>query len=329
MTIAFVLGASADFPPASSLIAGARERGIPTRVISAVIADSDEVEMVEPIDVHVLLGQGSIVVRQGLALMGLEREMLPMNPSAIVVFGATEVAVAAALIAAKQHIPLWHAGAGRWTFETEHPDDIVTAPRNDDLIAVVAQGLLAPTELAGTALAAARYDPTRIWVTGPLEAETLLRTKESLVMPHDLAARGIAPRGYVAASVRSYAMLPGHPLPFVNVSNRPYAERTGLVANAAVAVTDSFELQLEACMLQVPCLVLAPASPISETRAAGAAKRVPNDSTSVAMAVAEQSSRARRAWEIPRMFDEDVSARMLGLIQPVEPRKRQAVIQQR
>jgi UDP-N-acetylglucosamine 2-epimerase len=102
-----------------------------------------------------------------------------------------------------------------------------------------------------------------------------------------------------------------------NVRGLPYLDRVALLSEAAVAITDGFELQLEACLLHVPCLVVAPASPIRETRAAGAAKRCPQDPASIALAIAEQASRSDREWAPPTMFDADVSARILALVAPV------------
>ncbi len=318
MTIAFVLGAAADYPAASALIAGARERELDVRVIAAGLPAGADAALVEPIDVQVLLGQGSPVVREGLALMGLEREILDGGADAIVAFGAHEVGLAAALIAAKQRIPLWHAGAGRWAFENTDPTNIGSPPDDEDLIAVLATGLLAPTEFAATTLAAARYDVRRIWVTGPLEAETLERSRDKLATKDAAAEHGFSSRGYVVASVADESVLPGHPLPVVNVRGKPYLDRMALLADAAVALTDGFDLQLEACLLRVPCLVVSPASPISEIRAAGAGKRCPSDPASIALAIAEQASRMERDWASPPMFDADVSARILALIAPVE-----------
>lgn len=323
MTLAIVLGDATDYPPAAALIAGARERSMDIRVIAAGLPDADDATLVEPIDIHVLLGTGSPVLREGLALMGLERELLDIAPSAIVVFGSHAVGLAATLIAAKQQIPLWYAGAGRWALEStnsdaQDDDDRVAAPRDEDLISVLASGLLAPTELAATALAAARYDVRRIWVTGPLEAETLERMSEHLAARGAAAANGVAQRGYVAAHVRNADLLPGQPLPMVHVAQMSYLDRISLVSDAAAVITDSIALQLEACLLRVPCLVLAPASPLRETRAVGAAKRCPADPSSIALAVAEQGNRSDREWPTPPMFDTDVSARILALIAPVE-----------
>lgn len=316
MTIALVLGAASDYPAASALVSGARERNVPITIIAAGLPADVDPALVDPIDVQVLLGDGSPVLRESLALMGLEREVLELDPSAIVVFAAHEASLAAALIAAKQRIPLWHAGAGRWAFQAMEPDEVGNPPGDEDLISIFAAGLLAPTEFAATSLAAARYDVQRIWVTGPLEAETLERASDQLSNRAAAAARGLRYRGYVAACIEHPGLLPQQPLPIVDVRGFPYLERVQLLTDAAVVVTDGFSLQLEACLQRVPCLVVAPGSPIREARAAGAAKRVPADPDLIGLAIAEQADRSDRDWETPEMFDGDVSARILALISP-------------
>ncbi|MGH2829406.1 MAG: UDP-N-acetylglucosamine 2-epimerase [Actinomycetota bacterium] len=323
MTVAFVLGPAQDYAPAAALIAGARERDIPVRVIAAGPGTPEDATLVEPVDVQVLLGEGSPVLRSSLALMGIENEIIDDPPEAVVVFGSHEAGLAAALIAAKEHIPLWHAGAGRFAFESTEGDgtESYAPPADEDLIAVLASGLLAPTEFAGTALAAARYDVRRIWVTGPLEAETLERMSDRIALRAAAADHDLEPRGYVAVSLENEDAMPGHPLPWVNVRGMGYLERISLLSEASVAVTDGFDLQLEACLLRVPCLVVAPSSPIREIRAVGAAKRCPADTASIALAIAEQAGRTERDWEAPPMFDADVSARILALIVPLDERR--------
>lgn len=320
MTLALVLGDPRDFAPAAALAAGARERDLAAPIIAAGSSSGPDASLVEPIDVQVLLGSGSPAVRTGLALMGLEREILQVEPDAIVVFGAHDVGLAAALCAAKEQIPLWFAGAGHWAFAPRALDDIGPPPTEEDLIAVLSTGMLAATEFAATALAAARYDIGRIWVTGPLEAEMLERSREQIEAGTAATDRGLKPAGYVAAAVADRSILPGQPLPIVDLTGLPYLERMSLAADAAVVITDGDHTQLEACLLRVPCLVLAPASPLRETRAAGAAKRCPADPASIALAVAEQAARTERTWDAPPMFDGDVSARIIALASPQDAR---------
>ena len=318
--MALVLGDPRDVIAAAALAAGAKERGLSAPVISAGIGAGTDESLIEPIDVHVLLGRGSPAVRTGLALMGLEREILQIEPDGIVVFGAHDVGLAAALCAAKEQIPLWFAGAGRWAFAPRNLEDVGPPPAEEDLIAVLSAGMLAPSEFAATALAAARYDVDRIWVTGPLEAELLERSRDAIESRNAALDRSLKPAGYVAVAVSDRSVLPGQPLPIVDLSGLDYIERLSLAADAAVVVTDGTHMQLEACLLRVPCLVLAPASPLRETRAVGGAKRCPADPASIALAVAEQASRTERDWDAPAMFDTDVSARIIALASPDDAR---------
>ncbi|HVL90102.1 MAG TPA: UDP-N-acetylglucosamine 2-epimerase [Actinomycetota bacterium] len=316
MSLALVLGDPRDFAPAAALVAGAKDRELRAHVVSAGVAPGPDASLIEPIHVQVLLGRGSPAVREGLALMGLERELMQIRPDAIVVFGPHEVGLAAALVAAKEGIPLWYAGAGRWAFAPRNLEDIGPPGVDEDLIAVLAAGMLAPTEFAATALAGARYDVKRIWVTGPLEAETLERRRDEIEAENACADHNVKPAGYVVSSVADRSVLPGQPLPVVDVRDLAYVERMSLAADASVVITDDDRMQIEACLLGVPCLVLAPASPLRETRAVGAAKRCPADPASIALAVAEQAARTERDWDAPPMFDADVSARIIALVAP-------------
>lgn len=307
-----VVANDAERVGAGALVEGAKDAGTRCLVVSCGSRLATDDEALGPVYTNVLAAEGSATTRTALAMMELERIVNEHEPEAVVVFGGHEAAIAAVLVATKLHVPLYHAGAGKWAWSLRSTAAIGDAPADDGLVDALAAGLFAPTEAASLALAAARMDPKLVTITGPLEAEALERNRHRILPRGIWAEHGLEPSAYVVAAAREEIQIPHQPLPVVDIGGMRYADRLAWIGGAAAAVTDSVALQIEACLLRVPCLVVSPAVPLPEVRGVGAAQLCPSDKGSLVAAIAMQASRTDRDWKAPANFDAEVSKRMLA-----------------
>ena len=228
----------------------------------------------------------------GLALGRLDRCFAAGAPSAVVVQGDTNSALAGALAANARGIPLVHVEAGLRSHDRAMPEE-----HNRVLIDHVADLLCAPTEANAANLRAEGIDPRRVAVTGNTVVEALL---EALPQPAQraklLAESGVEAGRYVLATVHRPentddavrlgaimseltalgeagwpVLFPVHPrtraalriaypggLPERVVMCEPlgYRDFLALAAECALLVSDSGGIQEEATVLRRPLIVV-------------------------------------------------------------------------
>lgn len=236
------------------------------------------------------IGGGSGSAQTGRMLIALDPVLEAAAPDAVIVYGDTNSTLAAALVAARQGIPIAHVEAGLRSFDRRMPEEI-----NRVVADHLSRWLFAPTPAAVANLAAEGI-VDGVTQVGDVMQDLAARTVPAVRDPAVLSAvdPDLRPGCYLFATIhraenrepaamRAWAaLLAGvaspdrlvvlalHPgtraaadaegidLPPAVRVIEPQGYRTtlGLQLHAAAVLTDSGGVQRESAWLRVPCLVL-------------------------------------------------------------------------
>jgi UDP-N-acetylglucosamine 2-epimerase (non-hydrolysing) len=292
-----IVGARPNFMKAAPVVHAGAAVGLPQLLVHTGQhydrAMSDvfftELGLPEP-DVNLGVGSGSHAVQTAALMTALEATFVEHAPAMVVVYGDVNSTIAAALVAAKLHIPLAHVEAGLRSFDWTMPEEVNR--RVTDLCSDV---LFTTSPEAIGHLGREGIDPARCHFVGNPMIDTLLRNLErfdvarfratyDLDGPYGLvtlhrpanvddpeAARRLVAQ-LTAASERVPLVFPVHPRgrglledAGLRASDRlrvvdpvGYVEFLSGVRGAAVVVTDSGGVQEETTVLDVPCLTARP-----------------------------------------------------------------------
>jgi UDP-N-acetylglucosamine 2-epimerase (non-hydrolysing) len=159
-------------------------------------------------DRHLELPEGAATQRFAAMLAAFERAIDETEPELVVVAGAADPGLAAALAAAKRGVALAHVESG-----VRHP-----APRSVEIHRVLtdslADTLLAPTQREADNLVAEGVPDTRVHVVGQTDADVLRR---------------IAPRARARRAWASHG-LPDHDYVLIDVAGDRHLDRNRLIA---------------------------------------------------------------------------------------------------
>ena len=236
------------------------------------------------------IGGGSGADQTGRMMVALDPVLTGIRPDAVLVYGDTNTTLAAALVAARQGVPVAHVEAGLRSFDRRMPEEI-----NRVVADHVSRWLFAPTPQAVANLAAEGI-VDGVTQVGDVMQDLAARTAAEVRDPGVLAALdpGLRPGAYLfatihraenreAAAMAAWAALLGavasaerpvilalHPgtrlaleAAGIHLADdirviEPQGYRTtlGLQLHAAAVLTDSGGVQREAAWLRVPCLIL-------------------------------------------------------------------------
>jgi UDP-GlcNAc3NAcA epimerase len=236
------------------------------------------------------VGGGSGSDQTGRMLIALDPVLESVAPDVVLVYGDTNTTLAAALVGAKQGIPIAHVEAGLRSFDRRMPEEI-----NRVVADHLSRWRFAPTPTAVANLAAEGIVDGVVEV-GDVMQDLAARTAREVRDPAVLAAIDpeLRPGGYLFATIHraenrepdamtAWAALLGrvarpdrpvilalHPgtrsaLDAAGIALSPdvrviepqgYRTTLALELHAAAVLTDSGGVQREAAWLHVPCLVL-------------------------------------------------------------------------
>src|SRR5690349_22032189 len=125
------LGARPNFVKAAPVIGALRAAGADQAVIhtgqhyDARMSEIffDELGLPVP-DVNLGVGSGGHAEQTSALMVGLEREFTSRSPVLVIVYGDVNSTIAAALVAAKLHIPVAHVEAGLRSFDMTMPEEV-------------------------------------------------------------------------------------------------------------------------------------------------------------------------------------------------------------
>ncbi|MFB4313356.1 non-hydrolyzing UDP-N-acetylglucosamine 2-epimerase [Actinomadura sp. 21ATH] len=296
-SIVHVLGARPNFVKAAPVIDALAARGAAQAVVHTGQHYDEkmseiffrELGLPEP-DVNLGVGSGSHAQQTAALLLGLEEEFTSRSPELVIVYGDVNSTIAAALVAAKLHIPVAHVEAGLRSFDMTMPEE-VNRRLTDQLSALC---LVTSPEAIGH-LAAEGIDPARAHLVGNPMIDTLLTNLGHFDTAAVRAAHHL-PERYVLATLHRPAnvddpataaalvthlhgiadladlVIPLHPRGRANLlaagldthqgvhvlDPLGYIDFLAAVRGAAAVVTDSGGLQEETTILAVPCLTVRP-----------------------------------------------------------------------
>ena len=271
-----------------------------------------ELEIPEP-GVNLGVGSGPHGAQTGAMMSGLEKVALESKPDWVLVYGDTNSTLAAALVAAKLHIPLAHVEAGLRSFDRRMPEEInrVVADHVSDL-------LLCPTEVARKNLSREGIE-RGVHMVGDVMYDAFLYNVEKTRGQAGVVKKlGLEHGGFALVTVHraentddpdrlrsivrgieqsgQEVVLPLHPRTrarlLEDVSPRirliepvGYLDMLALEDSAALIVTDSGGVQKEAYFLGKPCVTLRDSTEWTETVDAGWNVLVGSDSKRIAAAI--------------------------------------------
>jgi len=199
-----------------------------------------------PIEYHLEVGEGSYGVQTGLMLQRLEPALADLQPDVVLAYGGDRAAAAAALAAASLGIRFGHVEAGLRGDGGDTMPSLV-ADRLADLLFV-------PSRDAIDALKSEGVAEERIQFVGSVRVDELCWALPRAPSA-DTGAYAVANLHDPAAEVVQALAELSKRVPVVSAP-ADYLERAGLVAGAALVVTDADDLQEETSYLGVPCITL-------------------------------------------------------------------------
>ncbi len=301
------------------------------------------VELPEP-TWFVDIGAGTSADTTGRAMLAFEALFSAQTADAVMAIGDSDTALAVAISAAKAALPVIHLDAGLRCSDLRIPEEI-----NRVLISRVAAAHLTPTERALENLEDEGIEPERIHFVGSPMAESVLRHSDRIARLRACGEYGLTEGGYVLASLtraenlgdeaRFRSVLGGlgrSPLPVLVPDtmgfedalgrwNAPlpasvrvvkpvsYHEMLSLERDSACIITDSGGVQVEACMLMVPCVTVRDCTEWTSTVSVGANRLCRADAEAVRIALTESVGRSRH-WNAPKRWDRAVSDRVARLV---------------
>jgi UDP-N-acetylglucosamine 2-epimerase (non-hydrolysing) len=353
--VACVVGARPNFIKMAALIEEARRRpGIAATLIhtgqhfSPEMSQAlfEDLELPAP-DRHLDAGGGTQAEQTAEIMIRLERVFGELRPDLVLVVGDVNSTLAAAIVAAKMAIPIAHVEAGLRSRDRAMPEEI-----NRVVTDVLADYLFA-TEPSGVEnLRAEGIPEERIFFTGNVMIDTLLRFREKAARSDVLGRFGIAEKSYALvtlhrpSNVDSPAQLRamitalhriGESLPVVfptHPRTRGNLERFGIACDgliltaplgyldflklmscARLVLTDSGGIQEETTILQVPCLTLRENTERPVTIDMGTNRLAGTDPQNLVAAARDALDKPPAPARTPELWDGRAAARIWDVLE--------------
>ena len=305
----------------------------------------EQLKMKEP-DINLGIGSGKHGEQTARILMELEEVLLENRPDLMMVFGDVNSTVAAALAAAKLHIPVTHVEAGLRSFDRSMPEEInrVLTDQMSDLLFITSPE-------AEDNLIKEGKDKSQIHFVGNTMIDSLIRFQPLFDSAHIKDACGFQDKEYILitlhrpsnvdnpanleqiiASLNKVAditpcLWPVHPRSrekmetitakthdrLIMTDPLGYLEFMGLQRDASAVITDSGGIQEESTFLGVPCLTVRDNTERPITIEQGTNRLIGTDYSNIPGAVKEAIVKNSEPI-IPELWDGKSSERIVNVL---------------
>ncbi|MFZ4578022.1 MAG: non-hydrolyzing UDP-N-acetylglucosamine 2-epimerase [Myxococcota bacterium] len=352
--ICCVVGARPNFMKVAPVYLALRRRGLEVRLVhtgqhydekmSTVFFD--DLGMPRP-DAFLGVGSGSHAEQTARVMTRFDEDCDAFRPDLVLVAGDVNSTLACAIVASKRGHAVGHIEAGLRSGDWQMPEEInrVVTDRVSDL-------LLTPSSDGDAHLLAEGTEAWRIRRVGNCMIDSLrthLDRARSLDTPQSL---GLKPKGYAVATLHRPSnvdepaqlaalldalgqtadklpiLFPVHPrtrarieaagLPVATgvqlVDPMGYLQFLGVMADAAVVLTDSGGIQEETTALGVPCLTLRANTERPVTVTEGTNTLLGMDPRSIAPAVDEVLAGRAKGGRIPELWDGKAAERVADVV---------------
>ena len=278
------------------------------------------------------VGSGSHAEETGRMLIAAEQVLLDEQPDIVLVQGDTNSVLAGALAAAKLRIKIGHVEAGMRSYDRNMPEEI-----NRILTDHISDCLFAATDNARRTLLGEGIPESRVFTTGSTVVEAISQCldiasrkakcepdlnpsdyflltlhREENVDVQDRLANILSGLGMLSQELGLPVLWPAHPRTRRNLENfrlgipsgvkvtKPvgFFEFLQLEKNAKLILTDSGGVQMEACILRIPCVTLRHTTEWVETLEIGANVLAGYEPDDILRSVSEMLARGNH-WSNP------------------------------
>ena len=302
-------------------------------------------------DANLAVGSGSHGKQTGEVMVRFEEVVRLTKPDLVLVVGDVNSTLAAAIVAAKLHIPVAHVEAGLRSFDRSMPEEI-----NRVLTDAVSDFLFATERSAVKNLAAEGISAGRVFFVGNVMIDALLANRQRAAQSKILDALGLAEGRYavltlhrpsnvedpkslagIVAAIEEIArqvtiVFPAHPRTLKQIEESGFLERLEkrknirvieplgyvdflrLVDLSALVLTDSGSLQEETTVLGLPCLTLRENTERPVTVEQGTNVLVGSDTGRIVAAAGDALRGGRRTARIPELWDGRAAERVVGIL---------------
>lgn len=302
-------------------------------------------------DYNLEIGSGSHTWQTAQVMLALEPVLDKVRPDMVVVVGDVNSTMAAALVAAKLHIPLAHVEAGLRSFDRTMPEEI------NRMVTDSLADFLFTTERSGNEnLKREGVPENKIHFVGNVMIDTLLRCRQRIDDQNITDRFGVAPRSYALLTLHRPSnvdvpetlsgildaladiqkklpiLFPLHPRtrrriseagPFERARDLAnlkmleplgYMEFLGLMAQAKLVMTDSGGIQEETTILGIPCLTLRENTERPVTIAEGTNELVGTQAERIMAGVYRILNRKTGNSQHPELWDGHAAERIVNVL---------------
>lgn len=307
----------------------------------------DELQLPPP-DIFLGVGSDSHARQTARVMIAFEEICQERRPDLVIVGGDVNSTLAAALAAAKLNIPVAHVEAGLRSFDRSMPEEL------NRIVTDHLSTLLLTTEAsANENLHREGIIPDQIHFVGNCMMDTLLRHVDAALNGMPWRAFGLEPRSYVLVTLHRPAnvdtpdalgellgalntlaeqcpiLFPIHPRSRERLTRfgltvapglrlcepLPYLQFLGLMARAALVLTDSGGVQEETTMLNVACLTLRENTERPATITSGTNRLIGSRREAILEAATTVLSDACPSGEPPPLWDGHAAGRVVDVIE--------------